>query len=184
MAVSKKLRFEVFKRDRFTCQYCGNRPPQVVLELDHVIPSSRGGNDEEENLVTSCHDCNSGKSDRSLAEAPQALQERMVEKQERLEQLEAYNAFLMDVRERESAVIDDLGRYWFNKFMARRDKYTFGDARVPSIRTFLKHLPPAEILEAMDIAHAKRCAVPERDEQTWSYFCGVCWRKVEERAGR
>jgi 5-methylcytosine-specific restriction endonuclease McrA len=39
MAISKKLRFEVFKRDNFTCQYCGRETPEVILEADHVIPA-------------------------------------------------------------------------------------------------------------------------------------------------
>jgi 5-methylcytosine-specific restriction endonuclease McrA len=39
--LSKKLRFEVFKRDGFSCQYCGAHPPDVLLEIDHVIPVKR-----------------------------------------------------------------------------------------------------------------------------------------------
>lgn len=61
MAISPKLRFEVFKRDGFTCQYCGRKTPEVVLEVDHIIPKSKGGGDELENLVTSCWECNRGK---------------------------------------------------------------------------------------------------------------------------
>jgi 5-methylcytosine-specific restriction endonuclease McrA len=58
MAVSKSIRFEIFARDTFTCQYCGRRPPDVVLELDHIHPVSKGGSDEVINLITSCYDCN------------------------------------------------------------------------------------------------------------------------------
>jgi hypothetical protein len=58
---SKSLRFEVFARDAFTCQYCGARPPDVVLELDHIHPRSKGGGDDLTNLITSCFDCNRGK---------------------------------------------------------------------------------------------------------------------------
>lgn len=52
--ITKKIRFEVFKRDEFTCTYCGQKPPAVVLEVDHVIPVARGGQDAIENLTTSC----------------------------------------------------------------------------------------------------------------------------------
>ena len=69
MAISKKVRFEVFKRDEFTCRYCGQKPPGVVLEVDHVNPRASGGGDEEVNLVTSCFDCNRGKSDRKIGSA-------------------------------------------------------------------------------------------------------------------
>jgi phage terminase Nu1 subunit (DNA packaging protein) len=65
-AIPKKLRFEVFKRDRFTCTYCGKRPPKVELELDHVVAVSQGGEDTVANLTTSCVECNRGKRDRQL----------------------------------------------------------------------------------------------------------------------
>jgi len=68
MAVGKRLRFEVFKRDGFCCQYCGRRPPDVVLELDHIDPRVSGGSDDELNLITSCFDCNRGKADKKLGD--------------------------------------------------------------------------------------------------------------------
>ena len=65
-SMSKKLRFEIFKRDGFTCQYCGRQPPEVVLEVDHIQPVSKGGVNDPLNLTTSCQDCNRGKGDREL----------------------------------------------------------------------------------------------------------------------
>ena len=62
MSVSKSVRFDIFARDAFTCQYCGRRPPEVVLELDHIYPRAKGGGDEVINLITACWDCNRGKS--------------------------------------------------------------------------------------------------------------------------
>jgi 5-methylcytosine-specific restriction endonuclease McrA len=56
--VSKKTRFDVFKRDFFTCQYCGLTPPAAVLEIDHIHPVSKGGKNGIDNLITSCFDCN------------------------------------------------------------------------------------------------------------------------------
>ena len=58
------LRYKILKRDRFTCQSCGARAPEVELEVDHVIPVSKGGTDEEKNLKTKCLDCNRGKSNK------------------------------------------------------------------------------------------------------------------------
>lgn len=46
MSVSKKIRFEIFKRDGFRCAYCGKAPPVVTLELDHIEPKARGGKDD------------------------------------------------------------------------------------------------------------------------------------------
>ncbi len=56
-----KLRFDVLNRDNHTCKYCGKQPPEVILEVDHVQPVSKGGKDDMENLFTSCRDCNRGK---------------------------------------------------------------------------------------------------------------------------
>lgn len=62
----KKVRFEVFKRDSFTCQYCGRKAPDVLLVIDHIEPVSKGGTDDILNLISACKDCNAGKSDRKL----------------------------------------------------------------------------------------------------------------------
>ncbi len=50
-AISKKVRFEVFKRDSFTCQYCGAKAPDVVLNCDHIEPVSKGGTNKLLNLI-------------------------------------------------------------------------------------------------------------------------------------
>jgi hypothetical protein len=55
------LRFSVFKRDNFTCQYCGNKPSQSELMADHKISVKNGGQTTLENLTTACSDCNAGK---------------------------------------------------------------------------------------------------------------------------
>lgn len=62
MAVSKHLRFEIFRRDNRTCQYCGARGPETPLTVDHVTPTALGGTDEPSNLVTACEPCNTGKA--------------------------------------------------------------------------------------------------------------------------
>jgi hypothetical protein len=61
MAIRPRLRFEVLRRDNFTCQYCGRSAPEVELVADHVIPESAGGPTVATNLVAACNDCNSGK---------------------------------------------------------------------------------------------------------------------------
>jgi len=63
MSITNKQRFEILRRDAFTCQYCGKTGPTARLEVDHIEPESKGGTDEEGNLITSCFDCNRGKSD-------------------------------------------------------------------------------------------------------------------------
>lgn len=62
MAVPRRLRFEILRRDGHACRYCGAMAPDVKLTVDHVIPTALGGSDEATNLVTACADCNSGKT--------------------------------------------------------------------------------------------------------------------------
>ena len=66
-------RFNVYARDRNTCQYCGQRLPRVELNLDHVIPRSQGGTSMWENIVCSCHACNRRKGGRTPREAGMRL---------------------------------------------------------------------------------------------------------------
>ena len=63
------LRKELFERDQWICQYCGERVSASNATLDHRIPASKGGPDSPENLVTSCFLCNSIKSGKSYEEA-------------------------------------------------------------------------------------------------------------------
>ena len=62
-------RFNVFLRDRFTCQYCGGSLPTHELTFDHVVPRSRGGHTVWENVVTACSPCNLLKGSRLPREA-------------------------------------------------------------------------------------------------------------------
>lgn len=184
MAVGARTRFEVFKRDKFTCQYCGRNPPTVVLHCDHIVPQSEGGPDDQLNLVTSCQDCNLGKSNVPLGQVTRPIAEQMADAAERKEQVEQYNQFLLSIRESEASVIEDLGTYWYDQFCKPKDrgKYVFGTARVPSIRAFLKRLPHALILEAIDISIKIPAAMPN-DEKRWRYFCKVCWNKIRAAEG-
>lgn len=61
-------RRNVFKRDRFTCQYCNRQPGHDELTIDHVIPRSKGGESSWANCVLACIQCNSKKADYSLEE--------------------------------------------------------------------------------------------------------------------
>jgi hypothetical protein len=64
-----RLRFRVFERDNLTCRICGRSPQKhnVVLMVDHIVPSSRGGLTVLENSQAACEDCNRGKSDSIIA---------------------------------------------------------------------------------------------------------------------
>jgi 5-methylcytosine-specific restriction endonuclease McrA len=59
-------RRNIYRRDLFTCQYCGSRPGSELLSIDHVVPRCRGGRSTWENCVLACLDCNKRKANRSL----------------------------------------------------------------------------------------------------------------------
>jgi hypothetical protein len=73
MSISTRLRFEVFQRDGFRCLYCGRSSVDVQLEVEHVRPRVHSGTDDRWNLVTSCHECNAGKSSRLVRDLPPAV---------------------------------------------------------------------------------------------------------------
>lgn len=58
----KRKRFNLLKKFGFRCQYCGATPQDgAKLEIDHIIPKSKGGKNNDENLTVACRDCNMGK---------------------------------------------------------------------------------------------------------------------------
>ncbi len=150
MTISVRSRFEIFKRDSFTCHYCGQSSPSVVLEVDHIVARSQGGNDDVMNLITSCWACNRGKSDKPLAEclAAEDPHERAVLLLERERQLREYNAVLTIVRTRVVADFKSLKRYW--------QKHAGVCGLTPADATWLEHAleqyPKATIQRVMDAA--------------------------------
>lgn len=65
----KFSRQNVYARDDYRCQYCGDRFPLAQLSYDHVVPKSAGGRREWRNIVTACRPCNSRKADRTCDES-------------------------------------------------------------------------------------------------------------------
>ncbi len=65
--VTSKKRWLVLVRDKFTCQFCGRSAPNVELEIDHIIPKSKGGKARLDNLQVSCVQCNRSKQDMLLS---------------------------------------------------------------------------------------------------------------------
>ena len=119
-AISKTVRFEVFKRDAFTCQYCGRSAPDVVLEIDHILPVSKGGDNDILNLVTSCSECNNGKSNRLLNDdsVVQKQKEQLKELNEKREQLRMMIEWCEELKRLDEDVIDSVKEYVEKTFKA------------------------------------------------------------------
>lgn len=113
-SLSKKTRFEVFKRDGFKCQYCGASAPDVILQVDHIDPISKDGADEMVNYITACQACNSGKSDRRLDDQTTLAKQRsqLQELNERREQLEMMLKWRTGIKEIKDIEVDEVCSAW------------------------------------------------------------------------
>lgn len=145
--ISKKLRFEVFKRDTFTCQYCGAKAPDVLLHVDHIHPVAAGGKSDILNLITACVGCNLGKGARRLDDRSMVERQRMQleELQERREQLEM---MLQWRDESERQKIDVVGE--IADRIEERGGFGPNENGRNDIRRWLRRFTVPEILAALD----------------------------------
>jgi len=172
MAVSKRTRYEVLRRDNHTCRYCGGTAPDVVLTVDHVTPVALGGTDHPSNLVAACRDCNAGKSSAS-PDAP------LVEdvKQDALRWVAA-----MKVAEQRLAAKSQPEREYIT-YMADVVASYFDDDDLPSdwrdslLQFYRAGLPRAMFENAIDISVSKG-HVSWRNK--WRYACGAAWTMLRE----
>lgn len=171
--IGNSLRFKVFKRDNFSCQYCGATPPTVILEVDHINPVANGGKNNIDNLATACFNCNRGKHAGLLTDIPQTLVDKAHDIKEREAQLKGYTKILQAKANRIEvetwrvvAAIEEV---------ERAEEY--GTRRLQSIRYFLTVLTIFDVLEAAQIANVK---FRHKSEKSFRYFCGICWRKIRE----
>jgi hypothetical protein len=113
-AISKRTRFEVFKRDKFACQYCGKAAPNVVLQVDHIQPCAKDGDSDILNLVTACQDCNAGKSDKVLSDdtAVQKRKQQLDDLQERREQLGMMVEWQKTLLDLDETATQEVGSLW------------------------------------------------------------------------
>lgn len=145
--IGKKLRFEIFKRDSFKCQYCGKSAPDVILEVDHIVPVSKGGDNDSSNLITSCRDCNRGKTnielsdDSALAKQKQQLEEL----NERRIQLEMMIDWRQNLKKMDDDVIDVLAEEF-----EEATGYEVSENGKKSIKKWLKQYSYIELSEAID----------------------------------
>lgn len=172
-SLSKKTRFDVFKRDGFVCQYCGGHPPDVVLHVDHIHPVADGGTNDIDNLVTSCDSCNLGKGARSLKAIPESLKNKSERIAESEAQIAGYHAVIMAKRQR----MDDDAWELVRVLFPHKDSIHKDDFR--SVKNFIDKLGFEEALEAADIAASKGF---HSDRRVFSYFCGVCIHKIKDKA--
>lgn len=171
--LSKKLRFDVFKRDEFTCQYCGAIPPTVILHVDHIVSVKDGGSNDMDNLLTSCESCNLGKGARPLTDIPASLKDRARDIAEKEEQLAGYNKILLNKASR----IEDQAWMVVSALENYSHVESYNRKRFESIKRFVELLPVSVVIEAADATLAKWGSA-DRD-RAFRYFCGICWKRIK-----
>lgn len=147
--IPKKLRFEVFKRDAFTCQYCGKKAPDVVLEVDHIKPVSKGGKNELLNLVTACFDCNRGKknielSDDTAVKKQQKQLQELAERKEQLEMMLEWRSGLSDLENEYVEAVADV--------FSKKTDWDVSSKGKSEIRKWIKRFGFDEVILASDIS--------------------------------
>lgn len=171
-AITKKKRFEIFKRDEFACQYCGSTPPDVLLHIDHIIPVAQNGSNEMDNLVTSCSSCNQGKGANSLSNIPQSLKDKAKSVAESEAQIKGYAAIMQAKDDRlDTEAWEIIATLESQDFVENYEK-----SRYRSIKHFLTILPFHEVLEAAEITSGRWQSIGYGQ---FKYFCGICWKKAK-----
>lgn len=177
--IPKSVRFEVMKRDKFTCQYCGRSAPDVILEIDHIEPVSKGGDNSIMNLVTSCRDCNRGKSDKELSDDSAVKKQKkqlddIQDCREQIEMMIAWREELMEELETEVEYINDI-------FYQYTD-WTMNDKGKRDIRNWIKRFGFSEVCEATEIAIGKYYS---GTASSWNVaflkIGGICYNRKKRR---
>jgi hypothetical protein len=172
VGLSKSKRFNVFKRDSFTCQYCGATPPRVVLEVDHINPIAKGGKNSIDNLITACFDCNRGKSAGLLTSIPESVVDRASVLAEKMEQVKAYERLVKAKKKHEESQINEVEE----AFCVHFSGFHFSPKFRESVRLFLRHFATYEVVGFMH----KACSKIPRREDSVKYFCGICWKQIKD----
>jgi hypothetical protein len=178
LAISKRLRYEIFRRDKHACRYCGAKAPAVTLTIDHVTPKTLGGTDDPSNLVTACADCNSGKTS-SSPDAPIVADVNADAVRWAAAIKAAQARMLADVKAREEAREQFAG--WWDEW-GYGTRYQESFPRPADWERTVDQLTaaglPLRVLR--DCISRAMSATKVRPEEKFRYMCGVAWKKVAE----
>ncbi|MFE7744471.1 HNH endonuclease [Nocardia sp. NPDC057455] len=180
MSLSRRLRFEILRRDGNTCRYCGASAPDVEITVDHVVPVALGGSDEPSNLVAACADCNGGKS--SIAPDSALVAEVSTDA------LRWKDAMRQAAEEREAEYISQ--KATLNQFRKLWESHDFGGRPLGlpagfgnSVNNFLAAgLTFSDFDELIDVAMGMQ--VVRGAEAKWKYFCKCCWNRIRQAQER
>ena len=177
--IPKKVRFEVFKRDRFTCQYCGAKAPDAILHVDHIRPVAEGGDNNILNLVTACRDCNLGKgkrllSDDAIVSAKRNQLEELAERREQIQMMYEWELSLVDSENDEIDAVESL----FHEMTGG----SFTDAGRKHIRSLCKKFGLELVLRATRISFTHYSFGSQEEMDTaLGKIGGICFNMTHKR---
>lgn len=171
--LSKKTRFEVFKRDNFTCQYCSAKSPNVVLEVDHLLPVCKKGTNDIDNLITACFDCNRGKGKNELTSIPESVSEKLEKKRIAQSQYKEYLKLIQQRKKQEDEEVDMVEKIYNATF----NDWWFSDKFRLSVKNFISKLGIESVMQAMEYS----CSKIYNENKALSYFCGICWNRIYDK---
>ena len=177
MAISKRLRFEVFRRDNYTCRYCGAKAPDAPMRIDHVLPVALGGTDDADNLVTACQDCNSGKT--SIAPGSPLVAEVEADALRWAEAVKAASG----KASADHAAVGDYREKFYGAWHSYTTPAPMDETWRSSIESFRSRGLPVEML--VDAAHKAMSMSYIKPADKFRYMCGIAWsaiRKIERDA--
>lgn len=180
--IPKKKRFEVFKRDSFRCQYCGRSAPDVILEVDHIIPVAEGGKNDIMNLITSCRDCNRGKgktklTDRAILEKQKAELDALNDRREQMEMMIQWREELSN--------ISDMQAQEVSKLITKLTGDTLRDNQLNEVYTLIKRFGFDEVMTATEISYRRYYLRYYETSRTkfnnaFKKIGGVCYNRVKQ----
>lgn len=168
-------RFEVFKRDKFTCQYCGRMAPEVVLRVDHIHPVSQGGEDDLLNLATACFDCNAGKGAKLLSDESALAKQRdqLEQLQERREQLDMMVQWKTELANIDQEVVGKIAAFYSQSVPG----WALNAGGIGELKLLVSKYGAAEVMDAITVAANRLAKIGEDGKVTkdtvhevWSYI--------------
>lgn len=179
--ISKKTRFEVLKRDKFTCQYCGRSVPDVILHIDHIEPVSKGGDSSILNLISACIDCNQGKSDRELSD--DSILKKQINQLKDLEEVRQQKELISKWKNGLKNIFDQEVQLAINFLI---DKYNFSpnDHGQLIMKKAIKKYGLEEYLECVEIS-SDQYLIDEKDQKQRELFFNkierICFYRKKDK---
>lgn len=146
-----------------------------MLEIDHIHPVSKGGDNEESNLITSCYDCNRGKSAGLLTDAPKSLHDRAERVEESRSQVKEYEKIIRSARKRVDADVAKIE----SVFQEIYPEEQFTSQFKMTVKTFLERFTALELVGFMEIALGRM----QDSDSTIRYFCGIFKTRLRDSNG-